>query len=184
MRWLISPSPYGRTHRLGVIWLQEPGGHHRLDGDHLAYLTSTHDAGEDLRSLDPDLYDRLRLMAAQSGRPVSVRETCRELPTDTVRFDRPLRFDDLAARRSCRSGGQPATVVPRGDGGGGSVFARVPRLRRWCRRRRRPTVVERPCRRRRLDVGGRPAARTRPERGDTSTRRPVAGVAGVGQGTL
>jgi hypothetical protein len=34
-------------------------------------------------------------MAAQSGRPVSVRETCRALPTDTVRFDRPLTFDDL-----------------------------------------------------------------------------------------
>ncbi len=95
MRWLVSPSPYGQGHRLGVIWFQEPGGHHRIDGDYLAYLRSTHDADDDLRSLDPDLYDRLRLMAAQSGRPVSVRETCRALPTDTVRFDRPLRFDDL-----------------------------------------------------------------------------------------
>lgn len=96
MRWLVSPSPYGRGHRLGVIWLQEPGGRHRLDGDHLAYLHSTHDADEDLRSLDPDLYDQLQLIAARSGRPVSVRETYRALPTDTVRFDRPLRFDDLA----------------------------------------------------------------------------------------
>ena len=96
MRWLVSPSPYGQGHRLGIIWLQEPGGHHRIDGDHLAYLHSTHDADEDLRSLDPDLYDRLRLMAAQLGRPVSVRETCRALPSDTVRFDRPLRFDGLA----------------------------------------------------------------------------------------
>jgi hypothetical protein len=24
MRWLVSPSPYGQEHRLGVIWLQEP----------------------------------------------------------------------------------------------------------------------------------------------------------------
>jgi hypothetical protein len=95
MRWLVSPSPYGQGHRLGIIWLQEPSGHHRIDGDHLAYLHSTHDADEDLRSLDPDLYDRLRLMAAQLGRPVSVRETCRALPSDTVRFDRPLRFDGL-----------------------------------------------------------------------------------------
>ena len=55
MRWLVSSSPYGQGHRLGVIWLQEPGGHHRIDGDHLAYLHSTHDADEDLRSLDPDL---------------------------------------------------------------------------------------------------------------------------------
>ena len=96
MRWLISPSPYGLTHRLGVIWLQEPGGHRRLDGDHLAYLHRTHDAAEDLRSIDPDLYDQLRLTAAQSGRPVSARETWRTLPTDTLRFDRPLRIDDLA----------------------------------------------------------------------------------------
>jgi hypothetical protein len=95
MRWLISPSPYGQGHRLGMIWLQEPARRHRADGDHLAYLHFSHDADEDLRSLDPSLYDQLRMMAAQSGRPVSVRETCRVLPTDTVRFDRPLRFDDL-----------------------------------------------------------------------------------------
>jgi hypothetical protein len=94
MRWLAAPSPYGQGHRLGLIWFQEPGGHHRIDGDHLAYLHPSHDVGEDLRSLDPDLYDRLRLMAAQSGRPMSVRETCRALPNDSVRFDRPLTFDD------------------------------------------------------------------------------------------
>lgn len=94
MRQLAPPSPFGQGHRLGVIWLQEPGRCHRLDGDHLAYLYSTHDTDGDLRSLDPSLYDQLRLMAAKSGRPLSVRETCRALPTDTVRFDRPLRFDD------------------------------------------------------------------------------------------
>lgn len=102
MRWLISPSPYGRGHRLGMIWLQEPAGRSRIDGetdgeidgDHLAYLHSTHDADDDLRSLDPSLYDQLRQMAVQAGRPVTVSETCRTLPTDTVRFDRPLRFDD------------------------------------------------------------------------------------------
>lgn len=94
MRELTLPSPFGQAHRLGLIWLQEPGRCHRLDGDHLAYLHSTHDADGDLRSLDPSLYDELRLMAARSGRPVSVRETCRALPTDTVRFEHPLRFDD------------------------------------------------------------------------------------------
>lgn len=103
MRWLISPSPYGQGHRLGMIWLQEPGGPHRIrdehdgviDGDHPGYLHSTADADEDLRSLDPSLYDQLRLMAAHAGRPVTRRETCRALPADTVRFDRPLRFDDI-----------------------------------------------------------------------------------------
>jgi hypothetical protein len=78
-----------------VIWFQEPGVHSRIDGDHLAYLSSTPDADEALRSLDPHLYDQLRRMAAQAGRPLSVRETYRALPTDTIRFDRPLRFDDV-----------------------------------------------------------------------------------------
>jgi hypothetical protein len=107
MRWLVSPSPYGRGHRLGVIWLQEPGARHGVDGDPVSYLHSTHDADEDLRSLDPDLYDRLRSMATQAGGPLSVRDTCQVLSADTVLFDRPLRFDDLvrdsrAARAVCR----------------------------------------------------------------------------------
>jgi hypothetical protein len=107
MRWLVSPSPYGRGHRLGVIWLQEPGARHDVDGDPVTYLHSTHDADEDLRSLDPDLYDRLRSMATQTGGPLSVRDTCRVLPADTVLFDHPLRFDalvrdDRAARAVCR----------------------------------------------------------------------------------
>ncbi|MGB9346319.1 MAG: hypothetical protein WCA90_09805 [Ilumatobacteraceae bacterium] len=95
MRWLTSPSPYGQGHRLGIIWLQEPDAHQRVDDDHLTYLHSTHDADEDLRSLDPELFDHLRQMAARQRRPLSVRETCGLLPTDAVCFDRPLRFDDL-----------------------------------------------------------------------------------------
>jgi hypothetical protein len=95
LRWLVSPSPYGHGHRLGVIWFQDPSLHRRIDGDHLAYLRSTQDEDEALRSLDPHLYDRLRLMAADSGRPLSIRETYRALPNDTVRFDRPLGFDDV-----------------------------------------------------------------------------------------
>lgn len=97
MRWLVSPSPFGQGHRLGVIWLQEPGGLQPLEGDHLARLDGTHDVDEDenLRSLDPDLYDRLRVLEATYGRPMSARQTCGALPSDTIRFDRPLRFDDL-----------------------------------------------------------------------------------------
>ncbi len=79
-----------------MIWFQDPGGHRRIDGDHLAYLHPSTDVGDELRSLDPELYDRLWLMAAQAGRPLSIRETCRELPKDSLRFDQPLTFDDLA----------------------------------------------------------------------------------------
>lgn len=103
MRWLVSPSPYGRGYRLGVIWFQDPKGHDHVDGDHLTYLHPSHDGGEELRSLDPVLYDRLRQVSTRAGRALSVHETCRELPTDSVRFDRPLTFegllrDDAAAR--------------------------------------------------------------------------------------
>ena len=52
LRWLVSPSPYGQGYQLGVIWFQEPSGLHRIDGDHLAYLRSTQDADEALRSLE------------------------------------------------------------------------------------------------------------------------------------
>ena len=95
MRWLVSPSPYGRGHRLGVVWFQEPDAHHAIDSDHVDYLNPSDDSGDELRSLDPALYDRLRLIAARSGRPLSVREACCELPKDSVRFDRPLTFDAL-----------------------------------------------------------------------------------------
>ncbi len=95
MRWLVSPSPYGHGYQLGVIWFQEPGVHRRSDGENEASIEPADATDEDLRLLDPDLYDRLRLMAASSGRPVSVRESCSALPTGTVCFDRPLSFDDL-----------------------------------------------------------------------------------------
>jgi hypothetical protein len=143
LRWLVSPSPYGHGYRLGVIWFQEPGVHSRIDGDHLAYLSSTPDADEALRSLDPHLYDQLRRMAAQAGRPLSVRETYRALPTDTIRFDRPLRFDDVV--RDDRA-------------------ARLVARQRWFHearpRRRSHDMVEfvgRSSRRRRLTVGDRTA---------------------------
>ena len=95
MRWLVSPSPYGRGHRLGVVWFEEPDTLCPVDGDHLDYLHPSDDSAEELRSLDPDLYDRLRLAAAQLGRPPSARETCAELPNNAVCFDRPLTFDGL-----------------------------------------------------------------------------------------
>ncbi len=95
LRWLASPSPFGHGHRLGVIWVPAPSERDLIDGEQVAPLDPSSAAGQDLRSLDPELSDRLRLMVAESGRPLSVRESCGALPTGTVCFDRSQRFDAL-----------------------------------------------------------------------------------------
>ena len=95
LRWLISPSPYGQAHRLGVVWFREPGEGCHVDVEQVAFLDPSSPAGQDLRSLDSVLYDKLRSMASGSGHPVSAREACTALPADTVCFDRPLTYDDV-----------------------------------------------------------------------------------------
>jgi hypothetical protein len=103
LRWLTSPSPFGRSHRLGVIDPQRtprPECQVRLRdvGDSSPCQLASADprsADDDVRSLDPDLDEWLRQMTHEIGRPPSARETYRALPTNTVFFDRPLRFDGL-----------------------------------------------------------------------------------------
>lgn len=95
LRWLVSPSPYGQQHRLGVVWLREPSGCHHVDDEQAAFLDPSSVGGQDFRSLDSVLYDKLRTMASASGRPVSTRAACGALPKNTVCFDRPLNFDNL-----------------------------------------------------------------------------------------
>jgi len=92
LRWLVSPSPFGQRHRLGVIGYREPNDGHRFTDRDALHVD---DGEDDVRSLDPDLYDRMRSMAACSKRPLSAREVFRALPENTVRFDRALSFDRL-----------------------------------------------------------------------------------------
>jgi len=106
LRWLGAPSPYGRGHRLGVVWLRATDDARESDGDRPAYLDPSSDAGQDLRPLDPDLYDRLRRSAARGETSVSALVECGALPKGTVTFDQLLSFADLSpterAKRTIR----------------------------------------------------------------------------------
>jgi hypothetical protein len=97
LRWLTSPSPFGRSHRLGVIDPQRPRRQARLRdvGDCHLDATDSRSADDDVRSLDLDLDEWLRQMTHEIGRPPSAREIYQALPTNTVLFDRPLCFDGL-----------------------------------------------------------------------------------------
>ena len=96
LRWLAAPSPFARSHRLGVVWFRQSDEHHDPDGQHVSYLDPASAAGADLRPLDSDLYDRLRGMVAAGNRSVGSLAACGALPPDTLYFDRVLNFADLA----------------------------------------------------------------------------------------
>lgn len=96
LRWLAAPSPFAAKHRLGVVWFRVTDEDHNSDGKHIGYLDPTSPAGQDLRPLDPDLYDRLRSMVASGNRSVAALARCGALPPGTVCFDQLLGFADLA----------------------------------------------------------------------------------------
>lgn len=95
LRWLAAPSPFGRSHRLGVVWCRESDGNPNLNGQQVSHLDPQSAAGEDLRPLDSDLYDRLRGMLAAGDRSASSLAASGVLPQDTLYFDHVLSFSDL-----------------------------------------------------------------------------------------
>ncbi len=97
LRWLAAPSPFLQQHRLGMVWFRGADEHHNADGKHVAYLDPSTRAGQDLRPLDSDLYDRLRGMVAAGNRSVAGLAACGALPTGTLCFDQVLSFADLAS---------------------------------------------------------------------------------------
>lgn len=104
LRWLAAPSPFLPPHRLGVVWFRVSDEDHNADGKHVSYLDPASAAGEDLRPLDPDLYDRLREMVDSGDRSVAGLAACGALPKGTLCFDQVLSFADLAASdRAARS---------------------------------------------------------------------------------
>jgi hypothetical protein len=98
LRWLVAPSPFSRSNRLGVVWFRVADERDNADGDHVSYLDPTSAMGGDLRPLDADLYDRLRGMVAAGHRSVNSLAACGVLPKDTLYFDEVLTFPDLAPR--------------------------------------------------------------------------------------
>lgn len=96
LRWLVAPSPFSSSHRLGVVWFRVVDESFNDDNDHVSYLDPMSAAGGDLRPLDADLYDRLRVMVAAGHRSVNSLAASGVLPKDTLYFDEMLSFADLA----------------------------------------------------------------------------------------
>jgi hypothetical protein len=102
LRWLVAPSPFGRSYRLGVVRLRLLDEHHDDGTTRAACLDPVSARGEDFRDLDCDLYDRLHGTAAphdaaDAGRhSVSSLAAAGVLPHDTLHFDDVLSFADLA----------------------------------------------------------------------------------------
>ena len=95
LRWLVAPTPFAPQHHLGVIWYRVPDQSHNADGEHIGYLDPTSAAGQDLRPLDPDLYDHLRAMVGAGNRSVAALAACGALPPATRYYDSVLSFADL-----------------------------------------------------------------------------------------
>jgi hypothetical protein len=96
LRWLVSPVPDAPVHRLGVVWYRVPDEYHNGDGKHVAYLDPTSAAGQDLRPLDPDLYDRLREMVEGGHRSIGSLSTSGVLPPGSISYGGTLSLSDLA----------------------------------------------------------------------------------------
>jgi hypothetical protein len=105
LRWLAAPSPFLPAHRLGVVW-RRVSAEDDANGNELGYLDPSSVAGEELRPLDPDLYDRLQRIAMTGDRSVSGLARAGALPKGTVCFERVPDFAGLApidnAARSVR----------------------------------------------------------------------------------
>ena len=77
LRWLVAPSFDAPPHRLGVVWYLAPDESHNADGKHVTYLDPRSAAGQQLRPLDSDLYDRLAAMVAGGERSVGAARSVR-----------------------------------------------------------------------------------------------------------
>jgi hypothetical protein len=84
LRWLTVPSPFVQPLRLGVIWSVLPTRALTWTASHVAYLDRTSAIGQDLRPLDPHLYDRLGQLVATGDRSIRTLVSSGVLPADTV----------------------------------------------------------------------------------------------------
>jgi hypothetical protein len=96
LRWLTVPSPFAEPLRLGVIWFPVAGESGDLDGVDVSYLDRTSVAGQDLRPLDPRLYDRLGQLVARRDRSIRALVSSGVLPADTVSYDEELSVAELS----------------------------------------------------------------------------------------
>ena len=100
LRWLVAASPFSHQHRLGVVWCRVSDGRHEGSSTIGGALDPSSAAGQDLRPLDPDLYDRLRAVTVGGDGSVAslaAMAACGAMPKGTVFYDQGLSFADLAA---------------------------------------------------------------------------------------
>lgn len=95
LRWLCSGGEGQPPLRLGVVWYLAQDEGHNADGKHVAYLDPNHRTSSELRSLDPDLYDRLATVVASGHRSTSELERAGALPSRSSTFGEVLGFSDL-----------------------------------------------------------------------------------------
>jgi hypothetical protein len=96
LRWLTVPSPFAEPLRLGVIWFRVADESEDLAGVDVSYLDRTSAAGQDLRPLDPHLYDRLGQLVARGDRSIRALVSSGVLPADTVSYDEELTVAELS----------------------------------------------------------------------------------------
>jgi hypothetical protein len=96
LRWLTVPSPFVQPLRLGVISCRIADESADADRTHTAYLDQSSAIGQDLRPLDPHLYDRLGQLVATGDPSIRTLMSSGVLPADTVTYDQELTFVDLS----------------------------------------------------------------------------------------
>lgn len=102
LRWMVPPGSSAFP-RLGVVWYRTADEAHNADGKHIAYLDPRHRSSAGLRSLDPDLYERLADVVASGRRSTAALASAGVLDAGTRFFDDLLDFADLpVAARAAR----------------------------------------------------------------------------------
>ena len=95
LRWLCAADASHPALRLGVVWYLVPDEDHNADGKHVAYLNPARRQAAHLRTLDPDLYDRLATVVQSRQRSVAAIEAAGVLPPGAATFASPLDFRDV-----------------------------------------------------------------------------------------
>ena len=95
LRYLTSPHAGLPPLRLGVVWYRVEDEVHNADGKYVAYLSRASAVGRSLRSLDPDLYDRLSGVVHSGTRSVAALESAGVLPMESPCFAEALGFGHL-----------------------------------------------------------------------------------------
>ncbi len=84
--------------KVGLVWYLVPDESGNSDGKHVSYLNADSARGRELRSLDPELYDRLARIVQRRPQTIVDVERSGVLPPDAETFSQVLDFSDLSPR--------------------------------------------------------------------------------------